>query len=181
MITPVDAIPELRILEPKVFQDDRGYFYETYNKKAYGEHGISDNFVQDNQSLSKKGALRGMHYQIASNAQSKLVRVIHGAVFDVAVDMRKESASFGKWFGLVLSGENKLQFYIPRGFAHGFLTLTDTALFSYKCDNFYAKEDERGFRFDDHEIAIGWPELDTSMIVSSKDKELPSFKQAYTF
>lgn len=146
------------IIEPTVFGDHRGYFMETYNEKEFKEGGIDVTFVQDNQSKSKKGVLRGLHFQ-KTYPQAKLVRVISGEVFDVAVDLRKDSKTYGKWVGVVLSEDNKLQFFIPRGFAHGFLVLSETAEFTYKCDEFYYPEDEGGLAWNDPEIGIMWPQL----------------------
>lgn len=174
-------IPDLLIIQPQIFHDDRGYFYESYNQQKYAELGINDHFVQDNESKSTKGVLRGLHYQTGEYAQSKLVRVTKGRVFDVAVDMRKQSPTFGQHFGLELSEENKLQFYIPRGFAHGFLVLSDTAVFTYKCDNFYHKESEAGVIYNDKIINIDWPKLSIDFIVSEKDNILPTFANAKNF
>lgn len=151
-------IEGLYIIEPSVFGDERGYFMETYNQKDMQEAGLNMTFVQDNQSMSVKGVLRGLHYQ-KEHPQGKLVRVIRGTVFDVAVDLRKDSKTFGKWFGVELSGENKKQFYISEGFAHGFLVLSDTAEFCYKCTDFYHPEDEGGLAWNDPEIGIEWPQL----------------------
>jgi len=149
-------IEGLFIIEPTVYGDERGYFMETYNQKEMEEAGLNMEFVQDNQSMSVKGVLRGLHYQ-KEHPQGKLVRVIKGAVFDVAVDLRKESKTFGKCFGVELSDENKKQFYIPEGFAHGFLVLSDNAEFCYKCTDFYHSNDEGGLAWNDPEIGIEWP------------------------
>jgi dTDP-4-dehydrorhamnose 3,5-epimerase len=164
------------ILEPSVFEDERGYFLETYNKIQF-EAAIwkEVNFVQDNQSLSKYGVIRALHFQKGEFAQAKLVRVLQGRVLDVAVDLRKESSTFGKHFSIELSAENKKQLFIPRGFAHGFVTLSETAEFFYKCDNFYNKEAESGIRYDDPNLNIDWKLPDSDFIVSSKDKILPEF------
>ena len=151
-------IEGLYIIEPKVHGDDRGYFMETYSQRDMAEHGIHINFVQDNQSMSVKGVLRGLHFQ-KNYPQTKLVRVIKGRVFDVAVDLREGSATFGQWFGVELTEENKKQFLISRGFAHGFLVLSDTAEFCYKCDVFYHPNDEGGLAWNDPAIGIVWPEL----------------------
>ena len=151
-------IEGLYIIEPKVHGDDRGYFMETYSQRDMAEHGIHINFVQDNQSMSVKGVLRGLHFQ-KNYPQTKLVRVIKGRVFDVAVDLREGSATFGQWFGVELTEENKKQFLISRGFAHGFLVLSDTAEFCYKCDDFYHPNDEGGLAWNDPAIGIVWPEL----------------------
>ncbi len=159
------------ILEPKVFGDDRGYFMETYNKGDFEKLGLHYDFVQDNQSKSKKGVLRGLHFQV-KYAQAKLVRVLEGEVFDVAVDLRKGSPTHGKWTGVLLSGENKRMFMIPRGFAHGFVVLSDTAVFTYKCDNLYHPEDEGGIRWDDPAIGVEWP-YEGEPLLSEKDKNRP--------
>lgn len=157
-ITPC-PIAGLYIIEPKVFGDSRGYFLETYNRADMMAAGLDMVFVQDNQSMSVKGVLRGLHYQ-KEHPQGKLVRVIHGSVFDVAVDLRPGSETYGKWYGVELSAENKKQFYIPEGFAHGFLVLSDTAEFCYKCTDFYAPHDEGGLAWNDPAIGIQWPELE---------------------
>lgn len=162
------------IIEPKIFGDARGYFMETYNRNDFEEAGLHYNFVQDNQSSSHKGVLRGLHFQ-RQHPQTKLVRVISGEVFDVAVDLRKGSPTYGKWTGVRLSAENKKQFLIPRGFAHGFLVLSDTAEFTYKCDEFYHPEDEGGIRWDDPAIGIEWPKVDCEISLSEKDKLNVSF------
>jgi dTDP-4-dehydrorhamnose 3,5-epimerase len=152
-------IEGLYIIEPTVFGDARGYFMETYNQKDMEDAGLTMKFVQDNQSCSTKGVLRGLHFQ-KQHPQGKLVRVIKGSVFDVVVDTRKDSKTFGKWFGLELSEENKKQFYIPEGFAHGFLVLSDVAEFCYKCTDFYHPNDEGGIAWNDPEIGIAWPEIE---------------------
>ncbi|MBR3040646.1 MAG: dTDP-4-dehydrorhamnose 3,5-epimerase [Lachnospiraceae bacterium] len=149
-------IEGLKVITPQVFGDNRGYFMETYQMKDFEEIGITLPFVQDNQSASKKGVLRGLHFQI-NYPQDKLVRVIRGEVFDVAVDLREGSATYGKWFGVILSEENKKQFYIPKNFAHGFLVLSDYAEFCYKCTDFYHPNDEGGLKYDDPAIGIEWP------------------------
>ena len=174
-------IPDLIILKPRVFKDDRGYFFEAYNDNRYKEAGIKFDFVQDNISYSSKNTIRGLHYQIGDFAQSKLVQVVQGKVIDVAVDLRKNSPTFGKHFAIELSDENNLQFYIPRGFAHGFSVLSETALFHYKCDNYYNIESERGIIYNDKTIGIDWQiELDKA-IVSEKDIILPTFENATKF
>ena len=163
-------IEGLKVITPTVFGDSRGYFMESYNYNDYKEAGIDQIFVQDNQSASVKNVLRGLHFQI-NYPQDKLVRVISGEVFDVAVDLREGSATYGKWFGVVLSAENKKQFFIPKGFAHGFVVLSDYAEFAYKCTDFYHPGDEGGLRFDDPAIGIAWPiEPGTELIMSDKDK-----------
>ena len=156
------------------FRDDRGSFQEVYKKEDFHKGGITVDFVQDNQSSSIKGVLRGLHFQI-EYPQSKLVRVIFGEVFDVAVDLRKGSSTYGKWEGIILSGENKKQFFIPKGFAHGFLVLSDAAVFCYKCDDVYHPNDEGGFMWNDPDIGIKWPEIDREPILSAKDQNNPAF------
>jgi dTDP-4-dehydrorhamnose 3,5-epimerase len=172
-------IKGLYIIEPSVLGDERGYFMETYNQKDMEEAGLEMKFVQDNQSMSLKGVLRGMHYQ-KEHPQGKLVRVISGNVFDVAVDLRKESKTFGKWYGVELSAENKKQFYIPEGFAHGFLVLSETVEFCYKCTDFYHLGDEGGLAWNDPEIGIEWP-IDYGMTIylSEKDKKWNGFSELY--
>ena len=162
------SIPDVIIIEPQVFGDHRGWFMETYSIRAFSDLGINTVFVQDNQSKSRKGVLRGLHYQ-KHFPQAKLVRVLSGEVFDVAVDIREGSKTYRKWVGIVLSGENKRQFFIPKGLAHGFLVLSETAEFSYKCDAFYHPEDEVGIRWDDPTIAVAWPETGLDPILSQKD------------
>jgi len=171
-------IEGLLIIEPNIFEDTRGYFFETYNKKIYKEAGIEADFVQDNESLSSFGVIRGLHYQLNPYAQAKLVRVIKGRVLDVAVDLRKGSPTFGKWVAIELSEENKKQFYIPRGFAHGFSVLSQTAIFSYKCDNSYNKNAERGIVYKDEFLKINWQIPENKMIISEKDKLLNTFFDA---
>lgn len=164
-------IEGLYIIEPSVFPDERGYFMETYNQRDFEEAGLTMTFVQDNQSMSVKGVLRGLHFQ-KQYPQGKLVRVVRGEVFDVAVDLRKDSKTYGKWFGVELSAENKKQFYIPEGFAHGFLVLSDEAEFCYKCTDFYHPGDEGGIKWDDPDIGIDWPiKPDTKLIISEKDQK----------
>ena len=159
------------IIEPKVFGDNRGYFMETYNEQEFKNNGLDYNFVQDNQSKSKKGVLRGLHFQ-KTHPQAKLVR----EVFDVAVDLRKGSKTYGKWVGVILSEENKKQFMIPRGFAHGFVVLSETAVFAYKCDDFYHPEDEGGIMWNDPDINIEWP-YKGELLLSEKDKVHPLLKE----
>ena len=171
------GIRGLCVIEPAVFGDARGYFMETYNYNDFKEAGIDMTFVQDNQSASTKGVLRGLHYQI-NYPQDKLVRVVSGEVYDVAVDLRKGSETFGKWYGVRLSAENKRQFFIPKNFAHGFLVLSDSAEFCYKVTDFYHPDDEGGIRWDDPDIGIEWPleELDgMEILLSDKDKAQESF------
>lgn len=163
-------IEGLKVITPQVFGDERGYFFEVYNYNDYKAAGIDQIFVQDNQSASKKGVLRGLHFQI-NYPQDKLVRVASGEVFDVAVDLREGSKTFGKWFGVVLSAENKKQFFIPKGFAHGFVVLSDYAEFAYKCTDFYHPNDEGGLLWCDPEIGIEWPiPKDMELTLSEKDK-----------
>lgn len=169
-------IEGLYIVEPNVFCDERGYFMESYNKKDFIEQGLDMCFIQDNESSSRKGVLRGMHFQVRY-PQGKLVRVTEGEVFDVAVDLRKDSQTFGKWEGVILSDKNKKQFYIPEGFAHGFLVLSEKAVFSYKCTNYYYPEFENGFIWNDKQISIEWPLKGIEEIfLSEKDKKQKSFK-----
>lgn len=175
-VTPCE-IEGLYVIEPTVFADERGYFMETYNQKDMEEAGLHLNFVQDNQSMSTKGVLRGLHFQ-KQYPQGKLVRVVRGAVYDVAVDLRKDSKTFGKWFGVELSAENKKQFYIPEGFAHGFLVLTDEAEFCYKCTDFYHPNDEGGIAWDDEELGIQWPIKEGDCLtISEKDQNWLPLKE----
>ena len=171
--TPIEG---LYVIEPAVHGDNRGYFMETYNQKDMHEAGLDMVFVQDNQSMSVKCVLRGLHFQ-KQHPQGKLVRVIRGCVFDVAVDLRKGSKTFGKWYGVVLSAENKKQFFIPKNFAHGFLVLSDTAEFVYKCTDFYHPNDEGGLAWNDPDIGIEWPKLDgIELTISDKDKKWGGIK-----
>lgn len=162
-------LPGVVIIEPRVFTDPRGFFLETFNGSKYGACGIPETFVQDNHSQSSKGILRGMHYQI-TQPQGKLIYVVSGEIFDVAVDIRQGSPTFGQWAGVTLSGENKRQLYIPEGFAHGFCVLSDTVDVIYKCTDFYSPEGERGIAWDDPEINIDWP-IDAAPLLSEKDKK----------
>ncbi len=162
-----------KIIVPDVYGDARGWFVEQYNAERYKAAGIVADFVQDNESFSSKGVVRGLHWQAAPHTQAKLVRVISGAVWDVAVDIRKGSPTFGKYVACILSSENKKQFFIPRGFAHGFVVLEDNTLFSYKCDALYCKDSERGLMFDDPALKIEWPKLDLPVLLSAKDKLHP--------
>lgn len=162
------------IIEPQLIGDSRGYFMETYNKKIFEENGLTYNFVQDNQSKSRKGVLRGLHFQ-KKYPQAKLVRVLEGEVFDVAVDLRKNSPTYGKYISVILSATNKKMLMIPRGFAHGFLVLSDIAVFSYKCDDFYHPEDEGGIIWDDKDLNIEWPLAD--VVLSEKDKHHPCLQE----
>ena len=175
------AIPDVLIIEPKVFTDERGFFMETFQARKFAEHGLPQNFVQDNHSGSKRGTLRGLHYQIRQ-AQGKLVRVVAGEVFDVAVDLRKSSPTFGQWAGTHLSVENKMQLWIPEGFAHGFIVLSDWAEVIYKVTDFYASEWERTLLWNDPEIGIEWPLLDgMSPILSTKDAQGKPLRDAELF
>ena len=173
------SIEGVCVIESKVFGDDRGYFTETYKKSDFEEAGLHYDFVQDNQSRSKKGVLRGLHFQ-KKFPQAKLVRVIEGEVFDVAVDMRKDSPTYGKWAGVVLSEQNKRQFMIPRGFAHGFLVLSEYATFCYKCDELYHPEDEGGIMWNDPEVGIEWP-FTEGLLLSEKDMKHPLLKDCGVF
>ncbi len=166
-------IPDLVIVKPKVFKDARGYFFESYNKHSFNEIGLDELFVQDNESKSMKGVLRGLHFQNPPYTQGKLVRVIKGAVLDVAVDLRKESSTYGKWEAVVLDEENKLMYWVPPGFAHGFLTLEDNTIFSYKCTQVYNKNSEGSIRWNDPVLNINWGNI--SPILSEKDKDAPLF------
>ena len=170
------SIKDLYIIEPQVFGDNRGYFMETYNQRDFEKLGLCYDFVQDNQSKSKRGVLRGLHFQ-KSFPQAKLVRVLEGEVFDVAVDLRKDSPTYGKWVGVILTGENKKMFMIPRGFAHGFVVLSESATFTYKCDEFYHPEDEGGIMWNDKDIDIRWP-IDFEPLLSEKDKKHPLLKES---
>lgn len=172
-------ISDLYIVEPKIFGDTRGYFMESYNKQHFDKAGLTMTFVQDNESRSKKGVLRGLHFQ-KENTQAKLVRCIKGEVFDVAVDLRPGSKTYGKWEGVVLTEENKKMFMIPKGFAHGFLVLSDEAEFTYKCDDIYNHEAEGGLKFDDPDVGIEWPMGDLKkedLITSEKDAKWPSLQE----
>jgi len=172
------GLPGLLIVEPDVFNDDRGYFFETFQHARYTDAGIQTTFIQDNESKSVRGVVRGLHYQLGDFAQAKLVRVVQGKVFDVAVDLRKDSPTFGKWFGLELDESNKKQLFIPRGFAHGFSVLSETAIFTYKCDNIYHRESERSINPFDLQLAIDWKIEKANAIVSEKDMNGPAFENA---
>lgn len=170
-------IEGLKIITPQVYGDPRGYFVETYNYNDYKEAGIDQIFVQDNQSSSTKNVLRGLHFQI-HYPQDKLVRVLSGEVFDVAVDLRKDSETYGKWYGVILSAENKKQFFIPKNFAHGFFVMSDYAEFAYKCTDFYHPGDEGGLKYDDPQIGVKWPFAPgTELILSEKDKQWGSISE----
>ncbi len=171
-------IPDVLVIEPTVHGDSRGYFTETFRQDLFEKAlGYKVNFVQDNESKSPKGVLRGLHFQLPPHAQSKLVRVIEGVVLDVAVDIRVGSKTFGKYVASELSGDNKRQMFIPRGFAHGFIVLSDTATFAYKVDNYYSPECDRGLAFDDEQLNIDWQLLTNELLLSDKDKRQPSLKE----
>lgn len=171
--TPIEG---LLVIEPQVFRDARGYFVETYNRQRYFDAGITAEFVQDNQSCSSYGVVRGLHFQRPPFTQAKLVCCTQGKVLDVAVDLRHDSKTFGQWFGVELSGENHRQFFIPRGFAHGFSVLSDTATFTYKCDNLYHPEADGGLLLSDSDLAIDWRIPEAERILSEKDKKHPLFR-----
>ena len=174
------SIPDVKLIKPRRFDDDRGFFQQTYHYDQYAEAGITTRFVQDNWSRSSKGVLRGLHYQL-EHPQAKLVSVIHGEVFDVAVDIRQRSPTFGKWVGERLSAESGHQLYVPEGFAHGFLVLSDTVDFMYKCSDFYAPGDEYGIAWNDADLGIQWPDLGIEPILAEKDVLLPLFAEAEFF
>ena len=173
--TPIAGV---YIVEPRVFEDVRGYFFESYNKAKFEAAGLHYDFIQDNQSKSSYGTVRGLHFQKGEHVQGKLVRVLEGAVLDVAVDLRKGSPSYGKHVAVELSAENKRQLLIPRGFAHGFSVLSETAVFAYKCDNLYCKDAEGGIRFDDPALGIDWRVEKGKELLSDKDKDLPFFTES---
>lgn len=174
--TPTD-IPGVVLIEPRVLEDARGFFLEDYRKDLFAANGIRSEFVQDNHSLSKKGVLRGLHYQAPPRAQAKLVRVVRGEVFDVVVDIRPDSKTFGRHIAQTLSAANKKMLYVPEGFAHGYLTLSAEAEFLYKVSDFYSPEHERGLRWDDPALGIAWPGLDVPVALSDKDKKFPGLKE----
>ncbi len=179
MISKETKLKGCFVLEPSVFADERGYFMESFNEKRFNNAiGTTINFIQDNQSFSSKGVVRAIHYQIGEHAQAKLVRVLNGTVLDVAVDLRKDSPSFGEHFSIELSGENKKQLFIPRGFGHGFVVLSETAEFFYKCDNYYNKESEGGILFSDPSLNIDWKLPHGQLMVSEKDSALPTLDNA---
>ncbi len=168
-------IPDVWIFEPTVFADERGYFFESYNRRTWLEVGVEAEFVQINQARSQRGVVRGLHYQVGNKAQAKLVRVIEGEVFDVVVDLRESSPTYGRWFGIRLSAENRRQLFVPRGLAHGYAVLSPTAEFLYLCDNYYSPAHEGGIRYDDPTLAIDWEIDPFTAIVSEKDRTLPFF------
>lgn len=172
MFTPTH-IPDLMVFEPRVFKDDRGHFFESYNKKIFQEAGITCEFVQDNQSASTYGVLRGLHFQTGEHAQAKLVRVLSGKVLDVAVDLRKNSKTYGEHFSIELSSDNNKQLFVPRGFAHGFIVLSDTAIFAYKCDNYYHKQAEAGLNYKDTDLNINWLLQEHEIIINPRDAAFP--------
>ena len=175
-------IPEVKIIEPTVFGDERGFFFESFHQSRFEQAiGYAVNFIQDNHSRSVKGVLRGLHYQLSPHAQAKLVRCVQGEVFDVAVDIRRGSASFGKWVGVHLSAENKRQLWIPEGFAHGFVTLSESADFLYKTTHYYAAQSERAILWNDPELAIDWPLAGITPQLSAKDMQAKSFRMADLF
>lgn len=175
------SIKGVYVIEPKVFNDSRGYFFECFRQAEFEAHVGPIRFVQENESMSSRGVLRGLHYQKGASSQAKLVRVIKGRVLDVAVDIRRSSPTFGQHVAVELSDENKLQFFIPRGFAHGFLVLSDEAIFTYKVDNVYAPQDEASIRWDDPQLQIAWPTEGLELLLSDKDKRAPMMKDAVLF
>ena len=177
MVVKETGIDGLLILEPKIFKDSRGYFFESYHQRELSRHIPEYTFIQDNQSRSSYGVIRGLHYQKEPYAQAKLVRVIEGTVFDVAVDIRPVSSTFGRWFGIELSADNFLQLIIPGGFAHGFSVLSDHATLLYKCDQYYHPQSESGIRFDDPDLMIDWKIEPDKMLISEKDRLLPYLKK----
>lgn len=174
------GIKGLIVIEPQVFEDPRGYFFESYNFKNLEDKGIAIKFFQDNQSKSSYGVIRGLHYQLNPYSQTKLLRVLQGKIYDVAVDIRKGSPTFGKWFGLELAEENKKQLLVPQGFAHGFSVLSETAVVLYKCDNYYHKDSERGIIYNDPKLNIDWQVPEKDVLVSEKDSILPTLENAET-
>lgn len=176
--TPIEG---LLIIKPRVFEDARGFFYESYNQKRFSELGVQAAFCQDNLSRSSYGVVRGLHYQLSPHSQAKLVSAVVGSVWDVAVDLRSGSPTFGQWYGIELSEQNKLQFLIPKGFAHGFSVVSPVAVFSYKCDDFYSPTLERGILYNDPTLNIDWKIAPDNMLVSAKDQVHPSFADADKF
>lgn len=173
--TPIE---DLLIIKPQVFEDARGFFFESYSEQKFQKAGLDIQFCQDNQSKSSYGVIRGLHYQLSPHGQTKLVSVVRGAVWDVAVDLRKDSTTFGQWYGVELTEDNKLQFLVPKGFAHGFSVLSETAVFSYKCDDFYNAKLERGIMYNDPILNIDWKIPAEKALISEKDKKHPLFKDA---
>lgn len=170
-------IEGIKIIQPSIYSDERGLFFESHNQRIFNEHNIDMNFVQDNESHSKIGVLRGLHFQKNEHAQAKLIRVISGEILDIAVDLRKNSTSFGKYFSIILNAENKQQLYIPRGFAHGFVALTDNAITQYKCDNYYSKNAEAGIIYSDPTLAIDWKIPNNLLRINERDENFPTLKQ----
>lgn len=168
--------PDLLIFKPKIWEDDRGYFFESYNQKVFEQEGVKINFIQDNQARSGYGVIRGLHYQLAPYAQTKLIRVLSGAILDVVIDIRQQSPTYGKVYTIELSAENKKQLLVPKGFAHGYSVITETAEVFYKCDEFYNKESEGGIAYNDSELNIDWQIPEEKAIVSEKDKHYPGLK-----
>ncbi|MBN2681549.1 MAG: dTDP-4-dehydrorhamnose 3,5-epimerase [Bacteroidales bacterium] len=172
------GIKDLLIIEPKIFEDSRGYFFEAYNSETFKNAGIDICFNQDNQSKSSYGVIRGLHYQLEPHAQTKLIRVMEGEIYDVAVDLRANSPTYGKWFGITLNSTEKKQFLIPRGFAHGFSVLSETAVILYKCDRVYNKESERGIAYNDPSLAINWFIEPSKILLSERDLNFPNLQNA---
>jgi len=172
--TPIDG---LLVYEPRILGDERGYFFEAFNEKTFAQAGLHTRFVQDNQARSGRGVLRGLHYQVEPYAQAKLVRVLSGEVLDVVVDLRSGSPTYGQSYSIRLSGENKKQLFVPRSFAHGYLVLSETAEFFYKCDNFYSKAHEGGLRYNDPALAIAWPLAESELILTERDRNFPDLGQ----
>lgn len=170
----------ITIFEPKVYPDQRGFFFESYNKQLFHANGIFTEFIQDNQSFSVYGVVRGLHYQREPYAQAKLVRALEGSILDVVLDIRAKSPTFGKTYSIVLSSDNKKQIFVPKGFAHGFSVLSETAVISYKCDQFYNKQSEAGIRFNDPELNIDWQIPAEKILISEKDEQLPAFNSTMT-
>ncbi|MEL7220579.1 MAG: dTDP-4-dehydrorhamnose 3,5-epimerase [Bacteroidota bacterium] len=174
------SIPNLIIFEPKVWEDKRGYFFESYNQATFQAAGLDYTFIQDNEAKSSKGVLRGLHFQKGAASQAKLVRVTEGAVFDAVVDLRSGSPTYGQSFGTMLSAENKRQLLIPRGFAHGYLVTSETAVFNYKCDNIYNRDAEGGLAYNDPTANVAWPQIDVPYLLSDKDQEWPGLEELET-
>lgn len=181
MILTSTNIPDVKLITPKVFEDDRGYFFESFRDDIFKKEIGEINFVQENESKSSFGVMRGLHYQLPPYAQSKLVRVVKGKVLDVAVDIRKSSPYFGKYVSVELSEENKLQMFVPQGFAHAYIVLSDEAIFQYKVDNYYSPEHDRGIIYYDTQLNISWPLVPSQIVVSDKDKKLPFLNDAELF
>ena len=174
-------LKDVLIIRPDLFEDDRGYFFESYHREKLIQHGFQHQFVQDNEAKSDQGVLRGLHYQVGFHAQAKLVRVVTGSVFDVVVDLREDSPTYSNWYGIELNSQNKFQLFVPRGFAHGYLVLEDDTIFCYKCDNFYERTSEGGIRYNDPTLNIQWPSVSKSFIISEKDQNQAFFGQHKKF